>query len=623
MKTLTTQFIVPSELQTLLEQSQSITIPDSRDELLAIALGGQGKDFFEVAYDVPGKGLTVEATVAKVKNGAVINYTDTYLRRRDPECMVIADAQPTDKERFSDKYGYDFKDLRDETFAWLNQQELLLLPFMAGGEELGYPMLLVAPINAGFFAGGLSDLQGFLTKSQLGETFEPKGIIYLAPTFRHTHFNGKQMVVHNRLDNLYEMFSYNLYPGPSAKKGVYGFLLNIGEKEGWTTLHGSTVSINSNYKDDVILMHEGASGGGKSEMTEQLHLDKEGFVVVATNTVTKEAIKIKLDELCKVSPVTDDMALCHPKLQTNDGKLTVTDAEHGWFLRTDHIKHYGTAPHLEDMCLHPKEPLIFLNYDAVPGGTCLIWDHIMDEPGKPCPNPRVIMPRKWIDNIVNEPVKVDTRSFGMRSPVCTKERPTYGVIGMAHILPPALAWLWRLVAPRGDNNPSITMLTNSLSSEGVGSYWPFATGTRAAQANILLQQIIDTPETTYLLLPNQHIGAYKVGFNPQWMMREYMAEQGGAHFTPDQFSEARCTLLGYQLNQLEIQGHVIPNYLLDVSLQEEVGLAGYDQGAELLVKFFKKELVQYLTPDLLPKGREIIQAFLNDAELPYLCRLIG
>lgn len=73
------------------------------------------------------------------------------------------------------------------------------------------------------------------------DVFEPKAVIYVAPPFRHTHFNGKQVVVHNRLNGVHEIFSYNLYPGPSAKKGVYGVLLNIGEMEGWVAAHASTV----------------------------------------------------------------------------------------------------------------------------------------------------------------------------------------------------------------------------------------------------------------------------------------------------------------------------------------------------------------------------------------------
>ena len=82
-------------------------------------------------------------------------------------------------------------------------------------------------------------------------------------------------------------------------------------------------------------------------------------------------------------------------------------------------------------------------------------------------------------NIQDGPIEIDYRSFGLRTPPCTKENPSYGIFGMLHILPPALAWLWRLVAPRGFGNPSITgegKDSFKLQSEGVGSFWPFATG---------------------------------------------------------------------------------------------------------------------------------------------------
>ena len=555
---------------------------------------------------MPGKGRVVEATVARCKNGAVINYTDTYLRRRDPDCMVIADEGKSDKQRYRDRYGSEFTSLRKTTFEWLAEQNLILMPFMAGGEELGYPVLLVAPDNAGFFAGGLADLQGFIPGSKLEEGFKPKAIIYLAPTFRHTHFNGKQMVVHNRLYDVYEMFSYNLYPGPSAKKGVYGVLLKIGEDEGWVTAHGSTVMVITPYENVITIMHEGASGGGKSEMTEQLHRELDGRILIGKNLVTSERIYLELKEACDLRPVTDDMALCHPKLQNGSKKLVVKDAENGWFLRTDHIKSYGTDPYLEGMCIHPEEPLIFLNYDAVPGSTCLLWEHVMDAPGKPCPNPRVIMPRRFVPNIVDEPVEIDVRSFGVRTPPCTREKPTYGIIGLFHILPPALAWLWRLVAPRGHDNPSITD-TEGMSSEGVGSYWPFATGKMVDQANLLLKQIVDTSNTRYILMPNQHIGAYRVGFMPQWIAREYLARRGSAKFNQQQLVESRCSLLGYALSSIKVDGTFLPKDLLEVNKQPEVGNEGYDEGAKMLANFFKKQLVKFVTPELDPLGKQIIE----------------
>lgn len=507
MKNAMGRMVLPQELQAVLAKGRDVIIPESREELLEIAMGGKGCDNFEVAYDIPGKGRIVEATVSRCKNGAVVNYQDIYMRRRDPDCMLIADQGDTDKLRYSEKFGTDFSSLRETTFDWLGETDLILMPFSAGSKTMGCPALLVAPNNAGFFAGGLADLQGFIPASEVPEGFTPKAIIYLAPTFRHTHFEGKQMVVHNRLDSVYEMFSYNLYPGPSAKKGVYGVLLHIGEKEGWLTAHGSTVMVVTPYDNVLTIMHEGASGGGKSEMIEKIHREMDGNILLSQNLRTQEKKYLNLIEPCELKPVTDDMALCHPALQNASGKIVVCDAEDGWFLRTNHITKYGTDPYLEELCVHPQEPLIFLNYDTVPGSTCLIWEHILDAPGKPCPNPRVIMPRRFVPNIINEPVEVDIRSFGVRTPPCSKEHPTYGIIGLLHILPPAIAWLWRLVAPRGHDNPSITD-TEGMSSEGVGSYWPFATGRMVDQANLLLEQIMDYPNTRYILVPNQHVGIY-------------------------------------------------------------------------------------------------------------------
>ena len=40
---------------------------------------------------MPGKGRVVEAVACRVKNGISANYLEPYMRRRDPDCMVIAD----------------------------------------------------------------------------------------------------------------------------------------------------------------------------------------------------------------------------------------------------------------------------------------------------------------------------------------------------------------------------------------------------------------------------------------------------------------------------------------------------------------------------------------------------
>lgn len=592
---------------------RGVIIPKSRDQLLELAFENTSSTTHTVAYEVNGK-MIEEASVVRCKNGIAVNYFDDYMRRRDPDCMIVADSNDTDKPRYVDVYHNDFEDLRQKTFAWLAQQELIVMPFLAGGKEYGYEAVLIAPANAGFFAGGLADLQYFVNIDEWDGVFKPKAIIYLAPPFRHTHFDGKQIVVHNRLKETHELFSYNLYPGPSAKKGIYGVLLNIGEQEGWVTAHASTVKVITPYENEIVIMHEGASGGGKSEMIENIHREPNGQIVIAKNIVTNEKFYMNIKETCELRPVTDDMALCHPKMQNESKKLVVKDAEEGWFLRLDNIKSYGTEPVYEKICTQPKEPLIFLNIDGVPGATCLVWEHILDSDGKPCPNPRVIMPRRLVPNIISEPVEVDVRSFGVRTPPCTRDNPTYGILGMFHIIPPALVWLWRLVAPRGFNNPSVTN-TVGMVSEGVGSYWPFATGKMVAQANLLLEQVMNASGTRYVLIPNQHIGAYYVSFMPQWIAREYIARRGSAKFKPEHLVEARCPILGYCLDSLKVDGQYVFKAFLQPETQKDVGTDGYDAGSAILTAFFKKELEKFNTPELHPIGQKIIACCLADAPL--------
>ena len=604
---------LPPELMKVLAQTEVI-VPESREHLFELACMDASCDSCEVAYEVAGRGRVVEATVARCKNGIAVNYTEIYMRRRDPEAMVISDDQPTDKTRFADRFGGSFDPIRQATFDWLAEQQLIVMPFLSGDKTRGYPTLIVAPANAGFFVGGLADLQGFIPAGELPVGFAPRAIIYVAPPFRHTHFDGKQVVIHNRLPGMHELFSYNLYPGPSAKKGVYGILLTIGEEEGWVTLHSSAVKLITPYDNEFVILHEGASGGGKSEMTQAIHRETDGRILLGENIVTNEKLFIEMNDACELHPITDDMALAQPSLQGSSKKLVVEDAEAGWFLRVDHLTEYGTEPQLEKLTISPPEPLIFLNLDGVPGSTVLIWDHTLDSPGKKCPNPRVIMPRHFIPNIIDGPVEIDVRSFGVRTPPSTREEPNYGIIGMLHILPPALGWLWRLVAPRGHSNPSIVS-GEGLVTEGVGSYWPFATGKMVRQANLLLDQIVATPSTKFVLIPNQYIGAFKVGFKPEWIAREYIARRGSVRFRPGQLMESRLPLLGYALPSLRVDGQTIPKGMLRVNEQLEVGNEGYDAGAQILEEFFHRELKQFYSDELSPLGRRIIDVCMNGGSI--------
>lgn len=616
-------FGLPPEVEQILAAAPSVVVPESIEDLRKLSLcDADDLGWHEVAYDVPGQGKVVEAQVCRVSNGIAANYEDPYMRRRDPDCMVIGDQRKTDKPKYEDRFGESFDPLRSETFDWLAKQPLAVFPFNAGIQGKGADAMVVGPANAGFFALGLALLQGMIEPDKVPEDFSPKAVIYVAPPFRHTHFEGKQVVVHNRLDGMHELFSYNLYPGPSAKKGIYGVLLTLGEQESWITMHCSTVEVVTPYDSSVVISHEGASGGGKSELLEQVHRQADGSLLLGENIVTGVRRSISLPQACELNPITDDMALCHPSLDKGTGKLGLIDAEDAWFLRVNHIDKYGIDPTLESLTIHPKEDLLFLNIKAQPDSTALIWEHVEDEPGSPCPNPRVVVPRAAIPNIVDEEVEVDIRSFGVRCPPCTMDNPSYGIMGMFHVLPPALAWLWRLVAPRGHANPSIVD-TGGMSSEGVGSYWPFATGRRVDQANLILKQIVETPEVSYILVPNQHVGAWKVSFMPQWVTREYLARRNGAKFSEKQVQASRCPLLGWNPDSIMVESRQIGTRFFNVEKQPEVGEAAYDKGAEILYDFFRSELANFDSPDLDPLGRQIIECCLQGGTVTDYDALLG
>ena len=274
---------ISSAAMSILEAAEArgeLTLASSVDDLVQHSVPPDQVDdagYYTVGYDVPGKGFVPEVKVCRVRNGGGIaaNYVDVAMRRRDPDCMVIADDAETDKTTWKERFGGDFAATREETIAWLKSQPIACFFFKTGLPDQPINAIAIAPANAGFFGLGLAMLQGIVPLDEIraaGADYSHQAVIYVAPPFRHTHFNGRQIVVHNRRfdenTHLHELFSYNLYPGPSAKKGVYGMLLTAGEQDEhpWTTAHCSTVQVVTPYDQKTTIMHEGASGGGKSEM---------------------------------------------------------------------------------------------------------------------------------------------------------------------------------------------------------------------------------------------------------------------------------------------------------------------------------------------------------------------
>jgi hypothetical protein len=164
-------FPVPPEAAAVLDAAPSVTVATSAAQLVDLAVRDEVDGWHEVAYDVPGRGRVVEARVCRVKNGINANYLEPYMRRRDPDCMVIGDTLPTDKPTYQERFGGDFAALREETFAWLKTQDLAVFPFYAGMVGKGTDALVIAPANAGFFAYGLALLQGILAADEIPEGF--------------------------------------------------------------------------------------------------------------------------------------------------------------------------------------------------------------------------------------------------------------------------------------------------------------------------------------------------------------------------------------------------------------------------------------------------------------------
>ena len=140
-------FQIPLSVQHILEACPKYTVASTWQELYELATRDAVNGVHEVAYEVPGRGRVLEANVCRVKNGIAANYVESYMRRRDPDCMVIADDLPTDKPRFEDEYGESFDSLREETFAWLKTQELALFPFIAGAPGIGAHALVLSLIH--------------------------------------------------------------------------------------------------------------------------------------------------------------------------------------------------------------------------------------------------------------------------------------------------------------------------------------------------------------------------------------------------------------------------------------------------------------------------------------------
>ena len=97
----------------------------------------------------------------------------------------------------------------------------------------------------------------------------------------------------------------------------------------------------------------------------------------------------------------------------------------------------------------------------------------------------------------------------------------------------------------------------------------------------------------------------------EWIAREYLARRGSARFKTHQIQPSRSPLLGYTLDEVHVEGRMITRWFLQVETQPEVGESGYDRGHTILQDFFCECLSKFLSDELDPLGRQIIECCLN------------
>ena len=124
-------FQLPPEVLEIFAAAPSVTIASSAAQLAELAVRDAVDGWHEVAYDVPGRGRVVEARVCRARNGICANYIEPYMRRRDPDCMVIGDERPTDKPTYAERFGSAFEPMRQKTFDWLKTQPLAAFPVLS------------------------------------------------------------------------------------------------------------------------------------------------------------------------------------------------------------------------------------------------------------------------------------------------------------------------------------------------------------------------------------------------------------------------------------------------------------------------------------------------------------
>lgn len=70
------KMVLPPHVKEIIEGGAEIIIPDTKEHLFDLALGGKDNMTYDVNFDVNGKTIR-EAYITKCKNGLSVNFDDT------------------------------------------------------------------------------------------------------------------------------------------------------------------------------------------------------------------------------------------------------------------------------------------------------------------------------------------------------------------------------------------------------------------------------------------------------------------------------------------------------------------------------------------------------------------
>lgn len=453
---------------------------------------------------------------------------------------------------------------------------------------------------------------GLVSEKELDELQPTRfvGVSLIGPDARNLLFDGVPSIIESSIGASKIQYIASSYVG-SIKKALHSLLIRSVVAHGGFASQASVVSVKNPYDSKMVFMFEGPSGSGKSEMYRQMKRSEDGTISIGFNRVTRDKLSIPMTLMSKIRPIADDLII--QNTESSKKRLKVKDAEGGWYISVKDIQKYGDNPPMESISFNPSNSLIYGNITSYPQADVLIWNH--QKSSKYSANPRVVVPKGIIAKSLNKEVSVDVRLLGVPTTTCNDNYKGSGVLGFAHLLPPALAWLWRLVCPMSCAN-------GKLVSGGLLGMTNFVTDNHFTIANRLLKEIKKRDKISYLLTPSGYIGAWNIGYMPQLLMREYISRRGNCNFSEDQFQPAMNSLFGFEMYQMTLEGIRIPSKLLLPYKQDNMSIETYEDGINDYYIIFKEILSSYLSDALDPLGIKIIETFLSEGTIEDFIDLI-